>query len=498
MLLRESPSGAAPDKRYLVGAVLIAITSLAGALRFTRLGAQSFWEDEVVTSDLLRAPLRTLVRHEIPSSESTPPLYYVAAWVWVRVVGAGETGLRSLSAVVGTATVPVVYFAARSLTTLRAALLAALFVALSPILVWFSQEGRAYALFVFLSALSVLFFARTLARYSALDLAGWSVSSALALTAHYFAGLLVAIEAVWLIQGVRRPRALALAVAPVAVVGIALLPLLLKQRSEGHAADLVKGTSVLRRLGQLGAWFATGDLRAIAVLATVGVVTTLGLWLLFRRTDDSERWGGLIALGLGMAVIAVPVALAAAGADYVFYRNLIPAWLLLAVALAAGFTGRRAGIVGVGAAAVLCAAFLAADVAVFTRPSLQRDDWRSVASTVSGSGGPTAVVVYPAWDARPVLHYAPSVATTSARAVRVREVWFVGVSSRYSAWTSPRKLSIGTPPGFRQVSSQRFQHFLLRRFLAPRPTLVDVSQLERLPGAAGSQQVPRARVLVHR
>ena len=45
----------------------------------------------------------------IPQTESTPPLYYCVAWVWARMFGYGETGLRSLSAVCGVSVVPVAY-----------------------------------------------------------------------------------------------------------------------------------------------------------------------------------------------------------------------------------------------------------------------------------------------------------------------------------------------------------------------------------------------------
>ena len=51
----------------------------------------------------------------IPDSESTPPLYYVLAWLWTHVFGTGEVGLRSLSALLGTATIVVVWALGRRL-----------------------------------------------------------------------------------------------------------------------------------------------------------------------------------------------------------------------------------------------------------------------------------------------------------------------------------------------------------------------------------------------
>ena len=85
------------------------------------------------------------------------------AAVWERVFGDGEVALRSLSALFGTATIPVVYAAAtaprepagrrwspRRLT------------AASPMLIWYSQEARPYSLLVLLAAISFLCFVHVL------------------------------------------------------------------------------------------------------------------------------------------------------------------------------------------------------------------------------------------------------------------------------------------------------------------------------------------------
>ena len=41
--------------------------------------------------------------HEVKTSESNPPLYYVLAWGWARAFGRDEWGIRSLSALFGDA-----------------------------------------------------------------------------------------------------------------------------------------------------------------------------------------------------------------------------------------------------------------------------------------------------------------------------------------------------------------------------------------------------------
>src|SRR3954470_833450 len=120
--------------------VVVALTALAAALRFPTLGVQSYWADEAITARLLDQGLRHMV-DAIPASESTPPLYYVLAWLWTRVFGLGEAGLRSLSAVFGTLLVPVAYVLGARIASVRAGLATAALVAVNPLLWWYSQEA---------------------------------------------------------------------------------------------------------------------------------------------------------------------------------------------------------------------------------------------------------------------------------------------------------------------------------------------------------------------
>ena len=92
----------------------------------------------------------------IPKSESTPPFYYLVAWAWTHLFGYSEFALRSVSALAGAATVATVYVLANRLAGARAAAIAGVLVALSPLMVWFSQEARAYALATLLATLTVL------------------------------------------------------------------------------------------------------------------------------------------------------------------------------------------------------------------------------------------------------------------------------------------------------------------------------------------------------
>jgi mannosyltransferase len=97
------------SRRLLVAGVV----ALGAALRFSELDARGFWRDEAVTVELVRRGFGSMLS-AIPHSEGTPPLYYILAWGWTRIFGSDEAGLRSLSAVAGTAAVLVVYVSAPS------------------------------------------------------------------------------------------------------------------------------------------------------------------------------------------------------------------------------------------------------------------------------------------------------------------------------------------------------------------------------------------------
>src|SRR6202035_4771950 len=117
------------------------LTIFAAVLRFGRIGHQGVWVDEAHTDLLLHFSAGRMLGL-LPHTESTPPLYYVIAWVWARIFGFGETGLRSLSAVAGVLMVPVAYAAGAKLLSRRAGLIVAALVTTSPLLIWYSQEAR--------------------------------------------------------------------------------------------------------------------------------------------------------------------------------------------------------------------------------------------------------------------------------------------------------------------------------------------------------------------
>jgi hypothetical protein len=151
----------------------------------------------------------------------------------------------------------VVYRTGCELGGARTGLAAGLLPALNPLLVWYSQEARAYAFLALWGGLSFYLAIRQPADESAARSQRWcwAVVAVLALCTHYFAIFFLVPEAVWPVARARRPPWLQLGL--VTVVGLALLPLAIEQRSLGHT-DWINGTPLRTRAALIPKQFVTG------------------------------------------------------------------------------------------------------------------------------------------------------------------------------------------------------------------------------------------------
>lgn len=360
-----------------------ALSFVAAVLRLYGIGHQGLWFDEAYTVMLVKLPLARMLS-TIPKTESTPYLYYLLAWAWTHIFGRSAAELRALSALFGTAAVPVAYMATRRLlTSHRAGLVVAALVAFNPLLIWYSQEARAYELLVLMSACTLLAFAYAREQPSARRLAIWAVVSGLALASHYDAALVVVPEALWLLVMNRRRLAAWLSVAFVAACGGGLLPLLIAQSNAGNAS-WIKKAPLNDRLGQILPQFLLGTgSHAYVALTWVGfVLGALALLLLARFASSSDRRLALGVAALALGGFALVMIIDAAGSDTVLTRNLLGLWLPLAIVLAAGLAAPRAARAGVAITLALCALGLTATVSVATDAALQRPYWPDVVSAL--------------------------------------------------------------------------------------------------------------------
>jgi mannosyltransferase len=458
-------AGSVVRARSRVFWIVAGITAAAATLRLATLGLQSYHHDEIVTaSRVLRGSLWHAIE-KVGSSESAPPLYYLLAWLWTQILGTGEVGLRSLSAVAGIAVVPVAFLIGAELRGRRTGIVAAALVAVNPMLVWYSQEARSYSLLVLLGSVALLFFLRARRSGSTRDMACWALASSLAIATHYFAGFPALVEAAWLVAGqrsrARRP------VAGVAAAAALLLPLALLQISQADHTDWIGKLGLAYRVGQSGVAFMvgeTGDLIAEPVrplLALVpGLLVVAALLLLALRGSRSERRSGGVVASLAVVTLLFPLVLALAGKDFVIDRNLLPALVPLLVVVALGITASRAGRAGTVVGAALVAYSLGFTVWTNFDYSLQRPDWRAVAEKLGEPTRPRAMVTW-MLGAGPLRHY---LSTGSFQVEPGGERWFVGEVDLISDGPAPAARPPGLGPRFRRAGTTTVGRFEITRY----------------------------------
>jgi len=189
------PFGGQVAKRLSV-ATLALITLIGLLLRLPAIG-DSLFGDELSTFYVVHGHgLREAMAIVRGPQEATPPLYFGVAWLFSQL-GDSLDLLRVPSLLVGVATIPLTYLLGTRTVGRGPGLVAAALVAVSPLMIFYSDEARAYALEAFLVLCS------TLALIAALRTSTWwrwglyAVLIALAMYSHYTAVFVLAVQTGW-------------------------------------------------------------------------------------------------------------------------------------------------------------------------------------------------------------------------------------------------------------------------------------------------------------
>ena len=156
-----SIGGADPHNPRRNAIFLVIVLLLGAVLRLSGLGTESFWYDESLTTLSARVPFPQIIG-AVRQHENAPPFYFVLINLWAKVFGSSDVALRWPSALLGIATIGVLYCLGRELFDQTIGLTAAALLAVSPIHIAYSQEARMYALALLINLLCVWAFTRLL------------------------------------------------------------------------------------------------------------------------------------------------------------------------------------------------------------------------------------------------------------------------------------------------------------------------------------------------
>jgi predicted membrane-bound mannosyltransferase len=125
--------------------LLAAITLIAAALRFYKLGEWSFWGDEVFTIGFQE--------DGFSKSLTTSLIHGITGWL-----GVTEWTARLVPALIGVLSTPIFYFLIKRVFSFPVALFAALLLAVSPWHLYWSQNARFYTLLLLFYSLGLFLF----------------------------------------------------------------------------------------------------------------------------------------------------------------------------------------------------------------------------------------------------------------------------------------------------------------------------------------------------
>ena len=141
--------------------LVILITLIGYGLRVFIIGNKGLWLDESFSIWLANHSVVDML-HWIVRIDQHPPLYYFLLHYWIALNGDTPGSVRLLSALFGTATIPVIYLIGKRISGAVMGLAAAVFMALSLFNIYYAQESRMYTLLTFNAAVAIYALVRLL------------------------------------------------------------------------------------------------------------------------------------------------------------------------------------------------------------------------------------------------------------------------------------------------------------------------------------------------
>jgi mannosyltransferase len=183
------------------------VVGLAAVLRLYHLTWKSIDNDESFSWATTHKPVAQILFDSFTlHGDIHPPVYWLTLKAWIALAGDSEVSLRLISACAGIVYVALVFQLGQRLLSRTAALAAAMFTALSPFLIWNSQDARMYTLGGTFALTGILFLIIGLQRGEWRWWAGYFIFTLLACYTHLAGTFLIPFEGLWLIINASRFR----------------------------------------------------------------------------------------------------------------------------------------------------------------------------------------------------------------------------------------------------------------------------------------------------
>jgi uncharacterized membrane protein len=352
---------------------------------------QSFWLDEGASIMAARVPLAQFF--EYLKADFHPPLYYLFLKLWLPIAGNTEWLIRLPDILIGTACIFLLYLLGQNIfgKNSKLPLLMALFLALNPFHIYYTQELRMYNLSAFFVLLSWLALIKD--KYICVGIA-----NLLSLFTFYGAGFNFVGQVLYILVIRKKDTGKLIASFVPTVIGFVFWwPILSAQLSGGGFLrealpgwSLLSGSVTVKSLLLIPIKFIIGrvNLEPQSLYFTIGGLLLLIFSTLILLSLKNKLSKLLWFFFLPPILLATLISFKTPILGYWRYLYILPVFLAL---LAVGIWQLPHKLRAV-ATSFVCLVFISANIYFWFTPRFQREDWRGFAEFINGK---QALVILP-------------------------------------------------------------------------------------------------------
>lgn len=366
------------------------ITFIGLVLRLV-LSNQSFWLDEGASIMAARVPMAQFLSNL--QSDFHPPLYYLFLKFWLPISGNSEWLLRLPDILIGASCIFLVYLLGKHLfgKSSKIPLLMALFLALNPFHIYYTQELRMYNLSTFFVLLSWIALLKNKFVFV-------SVANFFSLFTFYGAGFNFISQSLFILLNKKKDLGkYFLSFIPTIIGFVLWWPVFSIQLTNGSFLrdalpgwDILSGSVTLKSLLLIPIKFIIGrvNLDHQSLYFAVGGFLLLIFFALILLSIKNKKSKSLWFFFLTPIVLATLISFKTPILGYWRYLYILPAFVsLLAIGIQElPFTLRYMAI------SFVCLIFMSANLYFWFTPRFQREDWRGLAQAINGKH---ALVILP-------------------------------------------------------------------------------------------------------
>jgi len=198
---------------------------------------QSFWLDETIQVWASKLSWNDFWIEFLPK-DFNPPLYYLITRWWIRLFGDGELAVRMTSVLMGVGVIFLTWKIAKRVSrNINNVTIVGLLVGSGPLLIYYSQEARAYMLATFTVLLTTLLFINYLSKENWLNSILLGLGVVLMLMSHYLTILILPVFIGFLIFKKGFDKTMMAVTLILVIFGISYLPIFRSQLKVGTGVE---------------------------------------------------------------------------------------------------------------------------------------------------------------------------------------------------------------------------------------------------------------------